>query len=1334
MMPHLTSVINWAYILLISIIVSILPIHVCAARYYFHHPGLDNNLSQSSVMCIAQDSKGFMWFGTKDGLNRYDGSSFRIFRHDQSKPGSLGNNNISSLIENKDGRLWIGTDDGIYIYDPLKETFEPLKQKAQDGTEISNPIFQMTTDAQGNIWMAVESQGVFKFDAGRGALYHFAIPDSHLLSAIAVDTRNTVWVGYKGKGLYYADCKFHNFKLFKTQAGENPFADDHIFKILPDGPDKLYIGSSQGGLRCIDTEKGSLETMLPSADHPEDVFVRNILTVDSNTLWVATERGIYIYDLRSATAEHLSANDNDKYSLSDNAIYSIFRDRSGGMWIGSYFGGVDYIPSQTVTFEKYYPVAGENGLSGKVVREFCEDADGNIYIATENGGLNKFNPADKRFTHGILPNLHYNVHSLCIENNTLWVGTFSRGLYSLNLDNGQSRHYMMGHGENALNDNNIYSICNTSSCGLLVGTTTGLNRYNHATGDFTRLHNLDGVFVSSILEDHNGNIWLGTNNSGIFKYSPHDKSWKNYVADPAVPGSLPYNKVISISEDSKHRLWFSMLGYGFCSFDPATDTFKSYKIDNDIVYKVIESNDILWLTTNHGLLRYDLKDDSTKLYSIDNGLLSNQFNYSSGFMSNDGTIYFGCIGGFITFKPGEMSESSAFPPVVMTDFLIFNKNAGIETDNSPLDRSITYTDKITLKYNQNSFSFRFASLNYSAADDHPLRYKLKNFDKEWYEAPKSSLVTYTNLKPGDYTFCVKTANDKGEWSDEVISVEVTITPPLWLTPWAYIFYFLLAAGAAIGLYYRFRRDLQRKQQRQLELLETEKEKEIYHAKIDFFTNITHEIRTPLTLIHGPLQNILDNNDMGRKELFDNLTVMERNTHRLLDLTNQLLDFRKAEANNFRLNFVECNVSRLISDIAIRFKPMAEQAGLDFRLNMPLDDFIAPVDKETVTKILSNLFNNALKYSRSYIHVTLNLPADSDNRFSIKVCNDGDPIGAEMREQIFRPFVQLDNSTSRIRTGTGIGLPLARSLAELHNGRLYLADSDEICFTVELPVTQENAIILRKDSPDSTPILVNSTIKPQTPHVTILVVEDNHEMRDFICRLLERRYSVLQAANGNEALEIIENNPVSLVISDVMMPDMDGFELCKTLKSDIRLSHIPIILLTAKVTLQSKIEGIELGANDYIEKPFSTEYLLARVENLLTTQEKLRQAFTSSPFSNAKTMALSKADETFLDKLTEAIQESISDPDFNVNILADKMNMSRSSLHRKIKAITEITPNEFIQLQRLKMGARLIQSGEYRINEVCDLVGFNSSSYFAKCFQKQFGVLPKDFVKSTVAES
>ena len=581
---------------------------------------------------------------------------------------------------------------------------------------------------------------------------------------------------------------------------------------------------------------------------------------------------------------------------------------------------------------------------------------------------------------------------------------------------------------------------------------------------------------------------------------------------------------------------------------------------------------------------------------------------------------------------------------------------------------------------------------------------------------------------------MKAANSDGVWNEKEVALIVRILPPFYLTIWAYCVYVLLIIGCSLYAIWYFKQRSSYRHRRQMEKFEQEKEREIYHAKIDFFTNVAHEIRTPLTLIKGPLENIILKKKVDA-ETREDLNVMKQNTERLLNLTNQLLDFRKTESQGFRLNFAKCNITEVLKETHLRFTSLAKQKGLEFTLQLPEADFYAHVNQEAFTKIISNLLNNAVKYSEHYIHVFLEVTEGGENKvFCIRTVNDGVIIPREMREEIFQPFVRFnEGDDGKVTTGTGIGLALSRSLAELHQGTLAMGkeeDSNTFCLT--LPIVQDMTITLTPET-EMEPETVNEPtveveqgeIKDNRP--TVLVVEDNPDMLAFVVRQLSKEYAVLSAANGAEALKMLDGNYVNLVVSDVVMPVMDGFELCKTIKSDLNYSHIPVILLTAKTNIQSKIEGMELGADAYIEKPFSVEYLQACASNLIQNREKLRRTFAQSPFVAANTMALTKADEDFIKRLNEVILTNLNNPEFSMDDIADSLNMSRSNFYRKIKGVLDLSPNEYLRLERLKKAAQLLKQGEGRVTEICYMVGFNSPSYFAKCFQKQFGVLPKDFV-------
>jgi len=625
-------------------------------------------------------------------------------------------------------------------------------------------------------------------------------------------------------------------------------------------------------------------------------------------------------------------------------------------------------------------------------------------------------------------------------------------------------------------------------------------------------------------------------------------------------------------------------------------------------------------------------------------------------------------------------------------------------------------------------------LDFQAPRMNQIMYKLDGFDDEWLPVGESPVVSYSNLWYGNYTFRVKASNSDGVWNENEVSLIVRILPPFYLTIWAYCVYVLLIIGCSLYAVWYFKQRSNYKHRRQMEKFEQEKEREIYHAKIDFFTNVAHEIRTPLTLIKGPLENIILKKKVDA-ETREDLNIMKQNTERLLNLTNQLLDFRKTESQGFRLNFAKCNITEVLKETHLRFTSLAKQKGLEFTLQLPETDFYAHVNQEAFTKIISNLLNNAVKYSEHYIHVSLEVTeGDESNVFRIRTVNDGVIIPREMREEIFQPFVRFnEREDGKVTTGTGIGLALSRSLAELHQGTLAMGEEENSnTFCLTLPIVQDMTITLTpetKAEPEpvsEVPVEVEQGEKKDN-RPTVLVVEDNPDMRAFVVRQLSKEYAVLSAVNGAEALKMLDGNYVNLVVSDVVMPVMDGFELCKTIKSDLNYSHIPVILLTAKTNIQSKIEGMELGADAYIEKPFSVEYLQACASNLIQNREKLRRTFAQSPFVAANTMALTKADEDFIKRLNEVILANLNNPEFSMDDIADSLNMSRSNFYRKIKGVLDLSPNEYLRLERLKKAAQLLKEGEGRVTEICYMVGFNSPSYFAKCFQKQFGVLPKDFV-------
>lgn len=1305
-------------------------------NYSFKHFNINNGLSQNTVHAILQDKMGFIWFGTKDGLNKFDGSRFVIYKF--SPDGTLSDNVFHRILQDKNDNIWVATDEGVYIYDVHTEEFHRFNTTTSENDSVSGVVTDMVADKDGDIWMSLESKGIFHYIMEKDELAFYAIPlvkDGMKMITLCPDNSNGVWV------FPYSSPFMHINKKTKEITHFNLMDDDtflhgtgEISDVFPDPGNVLLMSTSQKGLVAINTINRTHRVVLDKDSRGDPIFVRCVERIDPTTLWIGTESGVYIYHSDTGEVINLRHDLSLDNTLSDNAIYSIFKDRDGGIWVGSYFGGVDYFSNQQNNFELFYPQAGKEGLKGKRVREFCSAPGGKIWIGSEDGGLHLFDPTTGLFQELPKPltSLYTNIHALFNDGDDLWIGTFSKGLHRYNLKTGKMDLFTHSDDPHSISQNSPFSLCKDRQGVFWVGTLAGVDIYDAERNQFNHVEELKGISIQNIFEDSYGYIWISTFLNGLFRFNPASTKWTHFEHDPFIRESLPYNKTTSVYEDGSGRLWVTTQGGGIGLFNREKETFTTYNslngLPNDVVYKIVDDQvGNLWFSTNSGLVCFDPNKRAFKNYTVKNGLKTNQFNYQSSFKTRDGMIYFGSLDGFVRFNPDDFIESPQASAVFFTDLYVNNLRINPKDENSPLSQSLIYTNSVILPHHQNSLSINIAHLNYAGTDTNPLYYTMQGFDKTWIPVRSNHTIAYSNLKPGHYHVKLGVAKEDGmEPIEQIASLSIRIKPPIWLNTWAYLVYIVIFFTALYFLIHFLNIRNKFKQKVKMKEFEQMKERELYKSKIKFFTNVAHEIRTPLTLIKAPLDHVLLTESVS-DSVKDNLHIMSKNTDRLLNLTNQLLDFRKTESEAYLLHMQTYNATELLKETMLRYTPLAKQKNISVVTELPEQDIFMQMDKEAFLKIVSNLLNNAMKYGDHYVRLQASIQEKEQKKFQLLIENDGRLIPYAYKDEIFKPFVQIDSDKSNTTSGTGIGLALVTSLAELHGGSLnYLNDTMYNRFLLKLPVGDVETPIMANPEQEKSEISTDKVSLVDKKESTLLLVDDDLELLEFVANFLSKHYYVLTAKDGLQALEKLKKNTVNLVITDVMMPEMDGFELTQKLKTDMEISHIPVILLTAKVMAQSKVQGYELGADAYLEKPFSVEVLLARIENLLQSREKLRESFLKNPLIGASSVALNKSDEAFIRKLNEVIQENLSESDFNVEDMAERFNMSRASFYRKVKGVLDLTPNDYIRLERLKKAALLLKQNEYKVNEICYMVGFNSPSYFAKCFQQQFGILPKDF--------
>jgi len=1369
-------------------------------QYKFRHLTTEDGLASNFTWSVMQDSHGFMWFTTRAGLCRYDGYDVKVFQYDQLDTTSPSSMYVkSTMTEDTNGFIWVGSTNGLNKYDPISEKFTRYYKNPDDPHSIRGNYNRITyLDRQGVVWIGADNDGLNRYNPETDNFDSFMpCPDFSLSSGIRgiyEDRSGILWVG-TANGLYQFDRETEEFILIKLLKKKGERIANRFTTITEDNEGNIWYCADRIYNYNNSTKEFSLFKgfSVESTGNPNPTYMNIILEEhdDNQTLWIA-RNGLYKYDLPTGKLTTIYNDPANWANYVGRRPRSLYQDSTGLIWIatGSGISVLNPRSNQIRTHSKFAENFKLDGIS------FLNDSQGHLWIGGENGLVHY--DKNMRLVHWYNPinNYENSVHGIVntiIEDskNNIWITCFGDGVYILDREmNEFSKCKLLKNGKD-IRPNNLNDIYEDAQGTLWVASDGVFKRLvgSPQTTTFyldTSNRILRGTTHTRIREDQSGNLWFSSIFGALLRQPKQDRGtgkFFEYTHDPDDPTSLSNRYVWTVYIDDLGDVWIGT-NHGLNRYIPEKDCFERFLMDVEpgasFIYDIErDRTGYLWMTTENGLIGFNPSTVDTSANSkiqIKQYLPFEKVHRLDIYKDQSGIIYVGSrLGsgnGYFSFHPEDISKNSNTPPIVMTSFTVRNKTV-------ELDTAITLKRNLTLSYNENYFSFEFAALDYTDPDQNQYVYMLEGIDEDWIYSGNRRFANYTGVPPGDYTFRAKGSNSDGYWNEEGTSISITIYPPPWLTWWAYSLYTLLL----IGLIYAWRRyDLKRqrlKQQFELEHVESEKLKELDTLKSRFFANISHEFRTPLTLILGPVAKHLP--AIQDSALKQDLNVVQRNALRLQRLINQILNLSKIESGKMKLQVREENIISLVNGYVQSFESLAKQNHIDLVFRSTEKDIRLFIDKDKIEKILYNLLSNAFKFTGEGGEIDVEvssrqsaasspqsvangettadcqLPtADSEGScVSIKVSDTGRGIPPEMLNHIFDRFYQTDDSQTRDQEGTGIGLALTKELVKLHHGEISVesqVDKGSI-FTVFLPdgkahlnpdeiVSESTVETSNEDIPGQYHELAKHAARSKSgtspsdeSKPIILIVEDNADLLSYIRDYLDTSYFVIEARDGEEGLrEAIKNIP-DLVLSDVMMPKMDGFELCRKLKTDERTSHIPVILLTARASSESKIEGLETGADDYLSKPFDAKELKIRIRNLVLQRQKLREKFAGDfwkenklPVLQSVPSGLNQMDKKFLQKALDAVNLHLPDTDFNIEAFGKEMGMSRQQMHRKFRALVNQSATEFIRTIRLKKAAELLSQKSGTVSEIAYDVGFNTLSYFTKSFQEQFGVTPSEYME------
>lgn len=1354
----------------------------------FEHPDEKLELSQQSINCMIQDWDGYLWLGTWTGLMMYDGYTTTVFQSDNSSAAHLQSNKITSLLEDTDGNIWVGTlMGGLYQYNKYQETFVNHQFDPDSSNTLSNNnVWSIIEDKTGKLWIGTEN-GLNCFDPNTRTWlrYHADPRDARSLSfdfvtSLYLDSRDFLWIGTE-RGMNRLDLSrpdrgFSHINYSEDQ--ENSILHNYIYKITSykTAEQEVICWSTKKGMKLW--QGGSLTNYQYEDRSGSFSFFRNIYAYQHQNkyLLLGSEMGLSVFDIQKKAFTKFFGNYDKRVQLSHNTVTSIFMDRTGVLWVGTK-KGINKFDTYDKNFALYLTDSFDPTKS--IITGLQSTPSGQVWVSTMGGGVFTFNQR-KSIKNGAVSSLFTKyklgeqpandfsefVQTLYTDDaGNIWIGSAGAGVYTFHEDDvppsttviSDYRNFRAtgGKKDRLLTDNYIMSLSGSRDGGIWVGTWSG--GLNKIMPDGKVLHfqqpELIQVPLVVLHEDASGVLWVGTRGEGLLKAQFSGNKLVSIKAFQSghQPGAISNDFINTIYEDQAGRFWVGTEG-GLNHFDKEQEVFELFNTQEgeqvDVIVGILEDEDgKLWLSHWKGITVMD--PDQKKHPVISH--YDRQDRIQGGFFYNNvcmkdtaDHLFFGGANGFNIIHPEKVNKNPYPPKVVLRDFRLFNTPVSLHkayNGRTIVSKPLSETEEIHLQYDENSLSLEFAALHFSVPEKNRYAYRMRGFDEVWkYTSADRRYANYTNLPHGHYVFEVKASNNDGVWSDEVEQLRIVISPPWYKTVYARVGYVLIA----ILILYLFRKFIIIRTNYindiRLERLNRENLERLNKAKLQFFTNVSHEFRTPLTLIIGPLEKMINSGE-GGIAFKDQLAIINRNSQRLLRLVNQLLDFRKAETGKLKLKVAEGNMVRFLQEVKLSFEGLAGQKNIRFIFRASAEVIPAWFDRDQCEKIFFNLLSNAFNHTPDDGEILLEVYEAEDSVW-IRVEDNGTGIKSENFKKIFRRFYSEEDAW---HPGTGIGLALTKTLVELHHGKISVesVENEYARFTVSLPLGykhfKESEII--PDFKDSECIgnyvdLHEEFLMPVEPQRKntdfrklgkILVVEDNPEVRSYIRSVFDGKYRVLEAENGQEGRELAEKENPDLIISDVMMPVLDGINLCKQIKENIKTSHIPVILLTARTSLIFRIEGLENGADDYINKPFNHQVLALKVRNLIKARKQLQQSFQDNTLAiEPKKVTLTAADETFIKNALDSIEQNMSNSAFSVEDLGKDTGMSRMQLYRKLKALTGQSANEFIRSIRLKRAAQLLAQQQLTIAEVTYEVGFTDLQYFRNCFKKQFRVTPSEY--------